>query len=338
MEIAAGWTGVAGQMRTATEEAGVQISVIIPAFNRADLIEATLATVYAQTLPGVEVVVVDDGSTDETAAILRRHAARVRYVHQENSGGCSRGRNVGIRESRGRYIAIFDSDDLMAPAKLEKQVAFLERHPAVDFVFTDFVNFEDDREDPPHTHGCPRFREALRHCRVEEDGYILPQAQAYELLLTENYIGASGMVFRRSLAERSGDWAPPPDPHAGSVRPHGKSVRVEDQSIPEREAPNSAGVPWDRPWMPCGCLLWAGLVSARSGAGPGSDRPLSARHRPAAREAALVRQLGTVSVPHPQGAPPCGGALEWRARIPPRAHGLPGCSVVTGVGGVSPSS
>jgi glycosyltransferase involved in cell wall biosynthesis len=204
MEIAAGWTGVAGQMRTATEEAGVQISVIIPAFNRADLIEATLATVYAQTLPGVEVVVVDDGSTDETAAILRRHAARVRYVHQENSGGCSRGRNVGIRESRGRYIAIFDSDDLMAPAKLEKQVAFLERHPAVDFVFTDFVNFEDDREDPPHTHGCPRFREALRHCRVEEDGYILPQAQAYELLLTENYIGASGMVFRRSLAERSG--------------------------------------------------------------------------------------------------------------------------------------
>ena len=193
-------------MAKAPEETGVTVSVVIPTFNNARLIEETLATVYAQTLAPEEIVVIDDGSTDETAAVLRKHTGRVRYIREEPSGGCSKPRNVGIRESRGRYVAMFDSDDLMAPAKLEKQVGFLERHPEVDLVFTDFVDFEGDREEPPHTQSCPRFREALRRCRVEADGYIIPQAQAYALLLDENYIGGSAMIFRRSLIESIGGY------------------------------------------------------------------------------------------------------------------------------------
>ncbi|MFH1144011.1 MAG: glycosyltransferase [Candidatus Eisenbacteria bacterium] len=182
----------------------MRVSVVIPVYNNARLIEETLATIYAQAAEGVEIVAVDDGSTDETAAVLQRHAGRLRHFREENSGGCSRPRNYGIKESRGEHIAIFDSDDLMMPAKLERQSAFLDRHPEVDFVFTDFVNFEGDREGEPHSHSCPRFRRALAGRRVEPDGYILPAGEAYEILLEENYIGASTMMFRRGLVEKIG--------------------------------------------------------------------------------------------------------------------------------------
>jgi glycosyltransferase involved in cell wall biosynthesis len=179
-------------------------SVVIPAFNHGHLIEATLATIYAQTLREIEIVVVDDGSTDDTERVLRPHLDRVRYLRQENSGGAARPRNTGIRASRGACIAIFDADDLMAPDKLERQTGFLARHPEVDFVFTDFVNVAGDRRDPPHTATCPLLRAALPGCRVGAGEYVIPGPLAYEILLEENFIGGSATVFRRSLVERIG--------------------------------------------------------------------------------------------------------------------------------------
>jgi glycosyltransferase involved in cell wall biosynthesis len=105
------------------------VSVIIPAFNAAENIRQTLDSVLAQTYPKIEVIVVDDGSSDATSAIVKEFAARdarIRLVQQSNAG-VGAARNTGIRKARGEYIAPLDADDFWFPQKLEKQVARLEQ-------------------------------------------------------------------------------------------------------------------------------------------------------------------------------------------------------------------
>jgi len=96
------------------------VSVIIPAYNRARVIVDCIESVFAQTFKDFELIVVDDGSTDETAGVLQSYGNRLRYLVQENAGPGD-ARNYGIREAGGEYIAFIDSDDLWLPEKLEKQ-------------------------------------------------------------------------------------------------------------------------------------------------------------------------------------------------------------------------
>jgi glycosyltransferase involved in cell wall biosynthesis len=100
------------------------VSVIIPTYNRAKEVRASIESVLSQTYPALEVVVVDDGSTDGTAASLGEYGDRITLVTQENQGP-SAARNHGIEVSRGEIIAFLDSDDLWLPTKLERQVALM---------------------------------------------------------------------------------------------------------------------------------------------------------------------------------------------------------------------
>src|SRR5438045_2731868 len=112
------------------------VSVVIPSYNRAHLIGETLDSVLAQDVPGMEILVVDDGSTDATeAVVLGRYGDRVRYVRQAN-GGPACARNTGIREASAPLIAFLDSDDLWSPGKLRKQLEMLRRDPSLGLVFT----------------------------------------------------------------------------------------------------------------------------------------------------------------------------------------------------------
>ncbi len=105
------------------------VSVVIPTFNRAHLIGAALRSVLVQTRQPDEILVIDDGSTDETEALVRREfGERVRYIRQPNAGAAA-ARNHGMRLATGDLIAFLDSDDFWLPTKLEQQVAFLEAHP-----------------------------------------------------------------------------------------------------------------------------------------------------------------------------------------------------------------
>jgi glycosyltransferase involved in cell wall biosynthesis len=108
-------------------------SVIIPTFNRERLVARAVESVLAQTLPPDEVIVIDDGSTDGTHDALAVFGNRIRYIFQPNAG-VSAARNHGLREATGRYVGFLDSDDEWLPHKLERQVAFLESHPEIDFV------------------------------------------------------------------------------------------------------------------------------------------------------------------------------------------------------------
>lgn len=104
-----------------------EISVVVPTFNRAGVLPRSLASVLGQTLPPLEVVVVDDGSTDETERIVRELGSElVHYVRLESRAGAQAARNRGIAEARGDWIAFQDSDDEWLPDKLERQVALIE--------------------------------------------------------------------------------------------------------------------------------------------------------------------------------------------------------------------
>ena len=103
------------------------VSVIIPTYNRRDLVQRALQSVFAQTYRDFEIVVIDDGSTDDTRAVVEGRE-RVRYLFQENAGPAS-ARNLGIRKALGEMIAFLDSDDVWWPDFLETQLDVLNRYP-----------------------------------------------------------------------------------------------------------------------------------------------------------------------------------------------------------------
>ena len=110
------------------------VSVIIPTYNGACFLAQTIESVLAQTYPSLEVLVVDDGSTDATWAITAGYGPRVRYVRQANAGTAA-ARNRGVAEARGQYIALLDHDDLWLPHKLERQLPVFADDPAIGVVF-----------------------------------------------------------------------------------------------------------------------------------------------------------------------------------------------------------
>jgi glycosyltransferase involved in cell wall biosynthesis len=113
------------------------VSVIIPTYNRAAMLRECLQSVQVQTYRDFEIIVIDDGSTDDTRATAESFA-RVRYFYQENRGVAA-ARNYGIKLARGEYIAFLDSDDLWLPPHLQLTVSFLDAHPQIGMVYTTFT-------------------------------------------------------------------------------------------------------------------------------------------------------------------------------------------------------
>ena len=108
------------------------VSVVIPAYNAAWCVHKAIDSVLAQDFRDLEVVVVNDGSTDDTMAVLRRYGDSIQVVSQSN-GGMSSARNAGIRASRGEFLAFLDSDDWWLPGKLRGQVELLRNRPELGF-------------------------------------------------------------------------------------------------------------------------------------------------------------------------------------------------------------
>ena len=121
----------------------MRVSVNIPTYNRAHLIRHALDSVLRQTYTNYEIVVIDDGSTDATRAVVAEYGDRVRYFSQPN-GGLGVARNAALMQSTGDCIAFLDSDDEWFDFKLELQVQALERLPHIGFLFTEFVILKDD--------------------------------------------------------------------------------------------------------------------------------------------------------------------------------------------------
>lgn len=122
-----------------------KVSIIVPVYNAEKYIRETVDCVKAQTYPDWELLLVEDGSTDESLRILEeleKDDARIRILKQEN-GGAARARNHGLSEAEGRFVAYLDADDLWSPDKLEKQLAFMAEKDAA-FSFTGY-EFADEK-------------------------------------------------------------------------------------------------------------------------------------------------------------------------------------------------
>jgi glycosyltransferase involved in cell wall biosynthesis len=127
---------------TSRESGAPAVSIIVPTYNRAQVLADTLRAILAQTFPDFEAIVVDDGSPDGTAAAVEALGdARIRYRRIANTGRPAGPRNIGLAMARGRYIAFCDDDDPWFPAKLARQVAYLESHPQAGLVCCNAEDF-----------------------------------------------------------------------------------------------------------------------------------------------------------------------------------------------------
>jgi glycosyltransferase involved in cell wall biosynthesis len=158
-------------------------SVVVAAYNVEEFVGPAVGSALSQTYPEVEVIVVNDGSTDGTAETLEPFRGRIKYVEQPNSG-LAAARNRGLREAEGEYVALLDGDDLWLPNRLEKVIGFLEDHPDTGFATSDAFFLVD---------GSPERRRYYD----ELPGGFRTRDQAYWIL---DYNFIMGMaVVRRSL-------------------------------------------------------------------------------------------------------------------------------------------
>ncbi|MFW6331849.1 MAG: glycosyltransferase family 2 protein [Thermodesulfobacteriota bacterium] len=129
-----------------------QVSVIIPTYNRAEMVGEAIESVLNQDFSSFELIVIDDGSTDQTSKVLRSFGRRIRSIRQENKG-VSAARNLGICHASGEWIAFLDSDDLWLPGKLTAQVDFFRRNPASLICQTQEIWIRNGRRvNPKHRH------------------------------------------------------------------------------------------------------------------------------------------------------------------------------------------
>jgi len=172
------------------------VSAIVPTYNAERFLAQALDSALAQTFRDFEIVVVNDGSTDSSAAIAGAYAARhpgiVRVIHQPNQGLCH-ARNTALASARGRYFALLDADDLWLPHHLTDCVAVLERRPAVALVHADIERID--------VHGKSLGR-ATRYWDH------LPLEPFSALYLRREHVCCPTAVFRRHAIERVGNFDP----------------------------------------------------------------------------------------------------------------------------------
>lgn len=120
-----------------------QVSVIIATYNRSKLLRLAVDSVLAQSHPAIEIIVVDDGSTDDTARVMAEYAGQVIYIRQPNRG-VEAARNQGFRAASGEYLTFLDDDDLLLPTKLERQARVLDSEPEIGLVYCGYYHIDKD--------------------------------------------------------------------------------------------------------------------------------------------------------------------------------------------------
>ncbi|MBI4085872.1 MAG: glycosyltransferase [Candidatus Liptonbacteria bacterium] len=166
-----------------------KVSIIIPSYNAGAYVKEAVDSALAQTYPHCEIIVVDDGSTDDTQEILAPYAEKgsVQYVYQDNKG-LAGARNTAIKIARGEYIAFLDADDVFIPQKMERQVQYLKDHAECDVSYCDLYHFWDGR---PET----LLKLDYRYYSGDE---VLPN------LIKRDFIAPLSMLVRKSVFEKFG--------------------------------------------------------------------------------------------------------------------------------------
>lgn len=170
------------------------VSVVIPTYNCSKYVGQALESVFAQSHSQLEIIVVDDGSTDNTCEVVRQFAGAARLYCLDHSGLPAVPRNYGISKSSGEYIAFLDGDDIWAPGKLDKQLAALESDPALGLVSTSLQLIDGDGSPVGDN---PELR------RVRERAQLLHRDPLLALL-QGNVVNTSSAVVRREVLAAAG--------------------------------------------------------------------------------------------------------------------------------------
>jgi hypothetical protein len=170
------------------------VSVIIPAYNAAVCLKRCLGSVFGQEYPTKQVIVVNDGSTDNTKKIAEGYANRIEYYEQENQGpGLSR--NTGLRAARGDYVAFLDADDYWRPGFLTKCVSFLEKHP-------DAVAVSVGQLHNLWGHGESIRPPLLQNSDCPKEPFIIDNF--FSFWAEHNHVVTGSNLIRRSVIEKAG--------------------------------------------------------------------------------------------------------------------------------------
>jgi glycosyltransferase involved in cell wall biosynthesis len=201
-----------------------QVSVVIPSYNSAATLAATLDSVLAQTFQDLEIVVVDDGSTDHTQAVLASYGNKVRSICKAN-GGLASARNAGCKAASGSFIALLDADDLCEPERIGLQLAFMRQHDDVMLCSSEFSSFDEsgsvvERDAANYYSRLGQARGGLSSLYSEQHWVDIapwltnPQAQVkpvrafagsvYPALALGSFIHPPTVMFRREVLEQCG--------------------------------------------------------------------------------------------------------------------------------------
>ncbi len=172
-----------------------KVSVVIPAYNCERFISTAIESVLEQTYKDYEIIVVDDGSTDNTAKVLSRLNSKIKYIFQTN-GGPAKGRNTGILNARGEYVAFLDADDAWLPNKLKMQMEVLEKRSNLGLIYSD-IYIIDDRYFVDRNSGLRAFQ-----VRPPHRGKVL------KTLFLVNFIPTTSVVMRKECFEKIGLFNP----------------------------------------------------------------------------------------------------------------------------------
>lgn len=172
------------------------VSVIIPAFNAAAYVLETLQTVADQAYGPLEIILVDDGSTDATVALVHKHYPQVQIISQPNAGVAA-ARNIGLRAATGEFICLLDADDGWYPGKLHAQVNYLQQHPETGAVYHAWQVWPPDDAGNFQPMAIPEVQDASA-IDAEKSGWIYPQ------LLMECIVHTSTLMLRREWLEKVG--------------------------------------------------------------------------------------------------------------------------------------
>lgn len=180
------------------------VTVAIATYNRAHIVCEAIDSVLHQTYPRIELVVVDDGSTDSTQSVLNQYGDAIRVIYQPNQGPAGAW-NTGVKASSGSLISFLGSDDLWLPNFVEDMVRLLESFsPQIGGVFCDCECLVAGRRVPSLLRLCPKFAKVLDHA-VDSGGVaFFPQTAIYRCLLEEMPVKQQAVILRRSEVEKNG--------------------------------------------------------------------------------------------------------------------------------------
>lgn len=178
------------------------VTVVMTVLNGEAFIREAVDSVLQQTYPHIELIVVNDGSSDSTGAILDEYKTRIKVIVHERPHGISRSRNEAIAAAKGDFLAILDGDDIMLPDHISNMVELAARYPDAGTFISDYCNFFQGTFEPSHFSTAPQLMALLQS--TSENELLLTSAQATEILSVENFSIAGTFFIRRTFCEALG--------------------------------------------------------------------------------------------------------------------------------------